>query len=321
MPSVVRLFTLIVVCTFASVLSALAGPFSQLVVFGDSLSDTGNFRANNALGIPGPTYDYAPGRFTDGRSTIPAATNYTGVWHEQLAPLLGLPAATPSVNGGFNYAYAAATTVDGAEDYPILPGLTAHILNLGGQVDAYLATSTPPATALFLVWAGGNDLFDDESAANATAAADRLVNNLDVLATAGARWFVVPNLPPLGEVPAYRSNPGALDDATTIFNTELASNLSVFVARYREKGITLHVYAPDVYTTFGALIANPARFGLTNVTQSSQGKAGVNPDTRLFWDTIHPTTKGHQLLSRLFLGVLKSGKAVDVATLPLAGLR
>jgi hypothetical protein len=33
-----------------------------------------------------------------------------------------------------------------------------------------------------------------------------------------------------------------------------------------------------------------------NVTDSSQGMA-VDPDTYLFWDSLHPTTRGHDILA------------------------
>jgi hypothetical protein len=54
-----------------------AGPFREIVVFGDSETDTGNFFAAN--GWPDPNY-YYQGRWSNGP-----------VWVERLAARLGVP--------------------------------------------------------------------------------------------------------------------------------------------------------------------------------------------------------------------------------------
>jgi phospholipase/lecithinase/hemolysin len=68
--------------TFSAVLT-YAQEYTSIVVFGDSLSDTGNVadltQAKYHVRIPGPDADYTDGRFTDGTDTVPAAHNYFGV--------------------------------------------------------------------------------------------------------------------------------------------------------------------------------------------------------------------------------------------------
>src|SRR5438034_796128 len=65
--------------------------FTEIVVFGDSLSDTGNVRSrtNSKSGglvdYPSHTFNYDNGRFTNDNATDPASNTYFGVWHEQLA--------------------------------------------------------------------------------------------------------------------------------------------------------------------------------------------------------------------------------------------
>jgi len=77
--------------TFTAVL-AHAQEYTSIVVFGDSLSDTGNVahltNAKYGERIPGPDADYTDGRFTDGADTLPAAQKYFGVWIEQFAAML-----------------------------------------------------------------------------------------------------------------------------------------------------------------------------------------------------------------------------------------
>ena len=66
----------------------VAAPITDLYVFGDSLSDTGNLFALT-FGIEPPSPPYFDGRFSDGP-----------VWVETLAPLNRLTAAPPSVKVG-----------------------------------------------------------------------------------------------------------------------------------------------------------------------------------------------------------------------------
>ena len=86
----------IVGALFLSLASAQASAYSQLYVFGDSLSDTGNLFA--ATGGTNPIPPYFNGRFSNGP-----------VWVETLAASLGLP-VNPSLLGGTNYAFAGAVT-------------------------------------------------------------------------------------------------------------------------------------------------------------------------------------------------------------------
>src|SRR5437879_13894390 len=89
--------------------NAQAPTFTQVIVFGDSLSDDGNIahRARDTVGFsyPSRNFNYSNYRFTDDTNTAPAANLYTGTWHEQLAKtFLSLPKATNSLDGVTNYA-------------------------------------------------------------------------------------------------------------------------------------------------------------------------------------------------------------------------
>jgi outer membrane lipase/esterase len=99
-------------------MAGTASGFEQIVVFGDSLSDSGN-----------------AGRFSNGP-----------VWVEYLAERLGL-VLQPSRAGGSNYA------VGGARLDP-----QSGSNSLRAQADAYLRCSRASSGALYIVYGGANDV-------------------------------------------------------------------------------------------------------------------------------------------------------------------
>lgn len=284
------------------------------MVFGDSLSDTGNVahdvQAKYGVRYPSEAFNYTDGRFTDGLATQPAAHAYTGVWVEQLATALGVTTVSASAGGGMDYAYGSATTEDGST--VVTQGLLSlTVKNMGLQVSEYLARPTPPdANALFLVWGGGNDFFRDASAANIPVVAARVTALVERLARAGAVNLLVPNLPPLGTLPTYSGQPdtaAALNAGTAVYRNVLNADLDALQTRLAASGVPLHLYRLDIYSLYLDLAHNPAARGFVNVRDQSQGSLAVNPDQYLFWDGIHPTTAGHRQIALSAVDVLKAG--------------
>jgi phospholipase/lecithinase/hemolysin len=244
---------------------------SALIVFGDSLSDSGN----NGISTSGP-------------NTSPRSQIY-GVWVMQLANQLGLP-LTASDNGGTAYARGGAVT----------SGMTT-------QVSSYLsAHPTASTTALYVLWGGANDISQKAvenpfDSAAIKAAAARAVSNIEgqirTLARAGARYVLWPNMPPLHKTPRAQNFPFGIGEAvlrppTLHFNTLWAQAIVRLQSEF--PGLTLG--GMDVYALYSDIVAQPSAYGLTNVTGTAQGKA-VNPDTYLFWDEAHPTSAGHRILA------------------------
>src|SRR5580692_5899980 len=87
-------------------------PFTEFVVFGDSLSDNGNlYVGTSLLGDPTPRPPmYATGEYTDGTNSVPSTSGPLGLWIEQLAGFMNLPVPQPYAKGGSNYAVAGALT-------------------------------------------------------------------------------------------------------------------------------------------------------------------------------------------------------------------
>jgi phospholipase/lecithinase/hemolysin len=299
-------------CGTATLRAQSTPSFSQVILFGDSLSDDGNIRNRledqYLLSYPGGDFNYSDGRFTNSSDTDPASDSYAGTWHEQLArDFLGLPAATNSLDGGTDYAFGGATTEDATREVTVISNpdpfiggeFTVTIDNLGKQVDDYLTDQTLDPAALFIVWGGGNDLFNDDSSDNVVATAERVGALVDRLARAGAVSILVPNVPPLGLIPNYKDDAdraSTLNAASAQYRDELDQQLDATVSALEGDGIIITLYRLDVYGLFYRLAANPEDYGFVNISDSAQG-ADVDPDEYLFWDEIHPTTAGHYQLA------------------------
>ncbi len=311
--------------------SAQIPSFSGFVVIGDSLSDDGNVanvtQNRVAIRYPGQNFNYADGRFTNNRSTSPASARWSGVWHEQLATFFANTslASNSLDNNGTCFAFGGATTRDGQQNRTVISNPTPFgggqvsitIDNMGQQVTNYLARGTPNANALFLVWGGANDLFDDFSDANVSATANRVAALVTRLAQAGARSFLVPNLPPLGNIPHYNNGNASaapLNTASAAYRDRLSAALDTAVAGLAGQGITARVYRLDIYTLFQNLVANPLYFGFTNTQGSAQGNTSVAADQFVFWDDLHPTAAAHYQIAAAAARVL-AGKQVTSATL------
>jgi outer membrane lipase/esterase len=280
----------------------MAQPFSDIFVFGDSLSDTGNIFLATRENIP-QSPPYFMGRFSNGP-----------VWVERLAEMLGLEASA-SLAGGTNFAFGGAET--GQETGEIFEQpIDVLIPSIRLQVSTFLASDfiggpfdDVDPEALYIVWGGPNDLRPavmagtTQPAAEAQRAVDDLVAAMRDLADAGARTFLVPNLPDLGLTPESRAlGPGTMALATDIsirFNNALAAALNSLES---ELGIT--IIRLDVFSALADVVANPAAFGLTNVTDAclmgepfTGGTACAQPEAHLFWDDIHPTATAHAILA------------------------
>ena len=310
---------------------ASAGPISALYVFGDSLSDNGNLSAIAEAIVPGPgptipASPYAPGRASNG----PLAVEY-------LAQSLGLAPLLPAAVGGTNFAVIGAAT--GPVPLPGAPGTTADnssaLLGLPlpvptgistGQLAQFFAMQSGPidADALFVIWGGANDILINPSIETASSAAINIGTVIDALYGAGARQFLVPNLPDVGLTPGADGSPAA-SLLTQSFNLELAGQLAT---RAGLPGMQLTPF--DAFALFNAIVMNPALYGLTNIDDACvQGNVlsavrvcGLDDEAGyLFWDDAHPTTVGHKVLGGGFAEAISPDAEVpEPATLTLLGL-
>jgi hypothetical protein len=256
-----------------------------MFIFGDSLTDEGNSYNAGRTGLCPPRFSL--GKSIDGPDTTPA-TQLEGLWEEQLSRLLHLPEPTPSSVGGGNYAVSGTLTGGSATK------------GFQAEIDNFLQDyPVAPATSIYLIWGGTNDLADAQPADLPLAETDAIANlksEIGQLAKAGAKTFIWLNVFPIGETPlgVARGDPAAVDVACAQFSTDWSAAIPALEAAY--PGIT--ITGVDVHTLLGQIISNPSAYGFVNVTSSPRGLK-VDPDTYLFWYTLHPTTAGDKYIAAL----------------------
>jgi phospholipase/lecithinase/hemolysin len=271
--------------------------FSTVYAFGDSLSDAGNVSVGT-LGVLPVSPPYSDGRFSNGN-----------VWVQDLAQNLGLPPVSPSLTGGTDFAYGGAET-----------GATAvHVENptdLPGQLGQFAAAvPSPTPNALYTVWAGSNDVLDlanstltpAQQQASVQQAVSNETNFISGLVAYGAKDIVVLDVPNLGETPYEAARPSSQADASSLaqqYDTSLGASLQQLVTSG-----AVSIDFIDTYSLLDTVIANPAAYGFTNVTQpvwtgnltdSNSGvlnATGAAQNGYLFFDSLHPTAAGHALLA------------------------
>jgi phospholipase/lecithinase/hemolysin len=93
--------------------------------------------------------------------------------------------------------------------------------------------------------------------------------------------------------------------ASGAFNAEWALDLGKLQA------LGINVVGVNVQTLFEQILANPAAFGFTNVTDPGQGTA--NPNSHLFWDDEHPTTAADTFVANLAFADLSVPEPASIA--------
>lgn len=314
-------------CALGVSSAAMAGPYSALYGFGDSLSDSGNDFIITGGAVPSAAYytDGATvGRFTNGRNYL-----------DGLAQRLGVGLA-PSVAGGTNYAFGGARTNYSAAGLP-------PFTTFNNQVAAFGAShASADSDALYVLWIGANDMADAIGQAAFLGNPSPIVSAITVamngigaaiadLSGLGAQHFLVPNLPDLSLVPAIAGlgSPGLnglAQFATTAFNANLASLLA---------GISgPDVYELDIYGALNDIVANPAAYGFTDTTSAcysgdvdGSARGGptpptvcANPNEHVFFDYEHPSAAVHAVLAQRAFDVVPEPPATWALALAAAAI-
>ncbi len=279
-----------------------------LYVFGDSLSDDGNLFAL----IHQPPAPYYQGRFSNGP-----------VWVEYLPGLtgLGFSSATDYAYGG---AYTGNLTVNGVnylgnvEEYNAttntvtnynLPSISTEITNFAAAGGHF--TSTDVVT----LWGGANNYFlyaqlAQANPANAasyvasgvTTTISQLTTDVGSLIGLGAQTLIVPNLPNLGVTPNFNTTPQGIALGSA-FSTNHDTYLPIEMATLHQS-TGANIIVLNTEQLLNNVLANPATYGFTNVTQACTAVLACVTGTTaqqnqyLFWDSVHPTTHAQNIIAQ-----------------------
>jgi len=290
-----------------------AASFNEAIVFGDSLSDSGNYFARfgvmslkpyETANVPSEPYAIGGHHFSNGAT-----------WVEQLTrdlqiPTSGLPSeVSPGIFRNYAVGRSRARAV-------LLDEVFSEV-NLTTQVDSFLADENDqaPGEALYIIWIGSNDVADALFALNPVeiigASLQNTFDQIQRLYLHGARHFLILNMPnfaltPLVQdfvstlpVPYQQPTLDSVSMASIGYNQALAGNLTVMQSVLPD----MDVISVDVFNTFNEVVANPALYGLKIVDEAcvipdTKGKAYCSNWGRyLFWDAQHPTKAGHSLIA------------------------
>ncbi len=276
-----------------------------------------------SLGIAVP----APGELSGTASTLDTLLTSQGVSGSQAAEIVGgLEAATGTFSGVIKVAGTA-----GGTDYAIggsVTGITGEntgpavaLTDLQAQVSYFeTAVATPVANALYTVWSGSNDLLNlltdanfaslqasGAAAADVTASVNNEVASVNSLISNGAKSLLVLNVPDLGKTPEALALGAAGDAEASTLASSFDQQLTAALAADNTGGA--HVAVEDTYGLIDNAVANPAAYGLTDVTdpvytgsftQDNGTLVSTDPavqDQYLFFDHLHPTETGQMAIA------------------------
>ena len=80
----------------------------------------------------------------------------------------------------------------------------------------------------------------------------------------------------------------------------------------------------DAYAGLNAIVASPAAYGLADAGTACAADVTCDASQAFFWDGIHPTTAGHQIMARLAVAAIPepaTGLLLGFALLGLAASR
>lgn len=283
--------------------------FSNVIAFGDSLSDAGNLSISQV-----PSFQ-PPQKFTTNPGTITVQNVATGLGYT----------LTASLAGGNDFAWGGAGINNNSPGTPdVVPTITT-------QINTYLASHpTLDSHALYTMWGGANDIFyatttPATAQTQIVAAAQQEVKLLGALQAAGAKNILVFNLPNVGSTPeateAGASAASSLTTLSVIYNGQLNAGIGQL-----GKGII----PVNAFALLSQVIANPAAYGFSNVTTPACGVGSSSvlcgpqgsglpytyaPGTNssyLFADGVHPTTGADQMLSQVVLSEIAAPQQISL---------
>lgn len=207
--------------------------FTKIAVFGDGLSDMGQWGKLTNFKYPPASVGFYESRWTNGKT-----------WVEYFADSLGLELTLKN-----NFAMGGATTGIYNINEPLKPLLgldsTVALNGMLAQVQVYLASKPLiDDKTLCVLWAGGHDignyleygqpdLKQYPPASNYKAAIELLINT-------GVKHIFIGTMPDMGFTPMYFGT--EKQQSASQLCTELNEGLMIITSEYSKKGINIYLF-------------------------------------------------------------------------------
>lgn len=257
--------------------------FKELIVFGDSYSDTGNVYQLTSQTFP-ITPPYYNGRYCNGPN-----------WVDLL-----------KVKRKTSYAYGSATT-----DNNLVVGLakanTIPVPGIRQQVNTYLNETrlkkVKRERRVHAIWGIGND-FVFSATSTPVSSVNSLMSSVKALLDAGAKNLVVFNGQPAQLLPYSRLSGQPIQlfiGLTTAINNLILANLTTIKSNYPHANI----YLFDVNALFTKIISNTASVTFADTTNpcwvvlsaTTVSPPCPNPNEHVFVDIFHVSAPAQQLIA------------------------
>jgi phospholipase/lecithinase/hemolysin len=269
----------------------------RIVIFGDSLSDTGRLHARTRILYPPEVYWHS--RASNGPNWIDYVSRAL-TWKTLHYAVAG--AATGSV-GWFRDLF---------------------IPSLQEQVDEYLdeTENEKRSSDLAIIWIGPNNYLSDPPKASVSGAIQDIETAVTELHEEGVRSFVLGTMPELGGLPAYQKpSAHATDKKLRDFTRTHNQALQDLVHKLRNQLPHAHFISFDAHAINQETIEHPLSFGFRNTSQACyqgdllgrfHGKSEFckDPSGHKFWDQVHPNSKMHCYYASQFLADIQDAGLV-----------
>ncbi|KAI9337220.1 GDSL-like Lipase/Acylhydrolase-domain-containing protein [Obelidium mucronatum] len=266
-------------------------PIKSIVTLGDSLSDTGN--VFKIYGIP--PAPYWKGRFTNGPN-----------WVEHLSGHLSNATL-------YNFAYGGSTanvSNSAGRNLTGTPIPVSSLPDVSQQLALFqkdpVASKIELASTLFTIFSGGNDInyqIDAGKAPDVRSIAGSVVALVSNLVDGGAKNILINNMPPLHLSPRmkpYQSLSAQIKKLVDGYNQVLAASIAGLSAK--NPSVTIAINDVNGLLTFISSPEGSKTFNLANVGDQCLNATAktvcASPETYFFWDGIHPTTNGQDLIAQ-----------------------
>jgi phospholipase/lecithinase/hemolysin len=234
-----------------------------------------------------------------------------------------------ALSNWLNYAYGSATS-----DSRLVQGYTAFNTSVPGvrqQIVAYRqrlgVSPMDAARTVFVIWAGANDYLFNRSVSPHDVV-DSLMRAVDDLVQLGARHFLVMNQPPVNKQPLLvaANLSEAYGPLVAAHNTRLARAINTSSTSNSSGGVSVRLV--DLHRLIDAVLGNLSVYGMNSSGRCWDTSNGTvvqlctTPDTYLFIDDYHFTSRAHQLIAEHVRSLLVGSHAPILAPLawPLLAL-